>query len=122
MPLELLAPKKGPKGITGLAISVTKYNVTLSKELANDWPDNCNNLQIFLDKDKKIIALKPRKTSDSTTITLSKDKKSNRRFFQSRILLQNGVKTGKITMKFDNKNGMYIGVFTEGSTINGTLK
>jgi hypothetical protein len=121
VPFELIKPTRGGRGLRGLALSITKHHATLSKELAEDWPENCDFLQILLDRDKKLLGIKPIKKNDSFSITLSKNKKSGSRFFQSKILLKNGLNSGKVLLQFDRKNGIYFGKFPDGSKIKGVL-
>jgi hypothetical protein len=121
MSFEILKPKMNKKKLKGLIISITKSHVTLSKDLAADWPENCGYIQIFLDKTKKLLGMKPRKNNDAFSITLSKNKKTESRYFQSKILLENGINLGKVNMNFDRKSGMYIGSFPDGSKIDGVI-
>jgi len=122
MPFEILKPKITRAKLKGLVLSITKSHVTLSKDLMEDWPENCNFIQIYLDKSNKLLAIKPHRKNDDTTIILSRNKKTGMRSFQSKILKANGVNVGKVELRFDKKNGMYIGQYPDGSKINGTVK
>ncbi|MFC1584670.1 hypothetical protein ACFL5V_03880 [Fibrobacterota bacterium] len=121
MAFELLKPHRGKAKLKGIVISINKHNVILSKELIEDWPENCNYVQVYLDKQNKKIAIKPVKTNDGSAVTVSRNKKTQSRFFQSKILINNGVKPGKVGLLFDKKNGMYVGQFPYGSKIKGNL-
>ena len=122
MPFEIIKPKISRAKLKGLVISISKSHVVLSKDLIEDWPENCYHLQIFLDRSNKMVAIKPRRTNDDTTIVLSKNKKTGMRFFQSKILMESGINVGKVKLHFDKKNGMYVGKYPDGSKIDGTVK
>jgi len=121
MPFEILKPKVSRAKLKGLVLSISKSFVTLSKDLMEDWPENCNHIQIFLDRSNKLLAIKPRKNSDDTTIVLSKNKKTGMRSFQSKILKNSGINVGKVKLHFDKKNGMYVGQYPDGSKIDGKI-
>ena len=112
MSFKVLKPRASAR-IQGRTISVSKFHVTLSKELREDWPDGCEYLQVLLDDSKKMIALKPFKRPNEFTLKLSLNKKTSARFFQAKILLKNDVPLGKSEMLFDKKNGMYVGRYPE---------
>ena len=111
MAFELIKPKIGSRKLSGKGISITKNNVTLSPDLVDDWSGKIEFVKILLDVDSKQVGVVPIKNNDGEVFRVCEDKKTGRRYIQSKVLLRNGLKVGKINMHFDKSLKMYIGRF-----------